>query len=428
MAIAAVPDYLGNDFSTASPGLRFGMYFQGWTQDWKKYVPDQKNNKSPPVKSACKLNPNDKDSMASLLKRQQANFKAVSGSSNGLQLEAISISPFATGLGNEHPTENGFAFLNPYGLPYLPGSGIKGVLRQAARELASGEWGDTHGWRAEELYPLQADGKPVLDKNKNPVLLTMLDVLFGRETTDGDSNQFRGALTFWDVIPQIKDDHLAVEIMTPHYGHYYQPKKDERGNPIIVSPHDSGLPNPITFLTVPPGSGFTFHVQCNLALLQHSAAEPAQNEQWQQLLKAAFEHAFAWLGFGAKTAVGYGAMEKDRAKQAAREEELRQQQEVERKAGEQAERQQAIAAMNPVDKAIAEYLDSRNNKNQPEINALLKGLKDGTWSGELAKGIAEKLKAMMPEEEWREKSNKKNPDKDKKYVNTQLVIKYLQGE
>ena len=26
MAIAAVPAYLGRDFSTASPGLRFGMY------------------------------------------------------------------------------------------------------------------------------------------------------------------------------------------------------------------------------------------------------------------------------------------------------------------------------------------------------------------------------------------------------------------
>lgn len=31
--------------------------------------------------------------------------------------------------------------------------------------------------------------------------------------------------------------------------------------------------------------------------------------QWQTLLTAAFEHAFEWLGFGAKTAVGYGTME-----------------------------------------------------------------------------------------------------------------------
>lgn len=396
MAIAAVPDYLGNDFSTASPGLRFGMYFQGWTDDWKKQIPDQKKNESPPVKSACKLNPNDKDSMVSLLKRQQANFKAVSGSSNGLQLEAISTSPFATGLGNEHPTENGFAFLNPYGLPYLPGSGVKGVLRQAARELASGEWGESN-WTDKEAY---------------------ITALFGPEP--GADDLTRGALTFWDVIPQIKGDHLAVEIMTPHQKHYYQEGQ---------SPHDSGQPIPITFLTVPPGSGFTFHVQCNLALLQHSAEEPAQDEQWQALLQAAFEHAFAWLGFGAKTAVGYGAMEKDRAKQAAREEELRQQQEAERKAREQAERQQAIATMNPVEKAIAEHLDARVDKNQPEINALLAGLKGGVWSGELVPGIAKILMdKMQAEKKWRETSAKKNPDKDKDYVNTQLVMKYLPSE
>ena len=31
MAIAAVPEYMGRDFSSASPGLRFGMYLQVWT-------------------------------------------------------------------------------------------------------------------------------------------------------------------------------------------------------------------------------------------------------------------------------------------------------------------------------------------------------------------------------------------------------------
>lgn len=31
MPIAAVPGYLGQDFSSASPGLRFGMYLPIWT-------------------------------------------------------------------------------------------------------------------------------------------------------------------------------------------------------------------------------------------------------------------------------------------------------------------------------------------------------------------------------------------------------------
>lgn len=292
MAIAAVPDYLGHDFSGASPGLRFGLYYSGWTTDWKKAVPDQKKNEQPFLKLACKLNDNDKKTMKALLERQQACFKAVINGDDGLCINAESISPFATGLGNEHPTENGFAFLNPYGLPYLPGAGVKGVLRQAARELAEGQWGDSKGWRHDDIV-----------------------ALFGSEDSD---NAQRGALVFWDVIPQLKGDALAlaVEIMTPHQGEYY------RGN---QSPHDSGQPVPITFLAVPHGSGFTFHVQCNHGLLKYTS--PSLQQNWKSLLQAAFEHAFSWLGFGAKTAVGYGAMvDKDqiaKAKEKLRDDKLR---------------------------------------------------------------------------------------------------------
>lgn len=284
MAIAAVPDYLGQDFSSASLGLRFGFYLQVWTEDFRK-----ETSKVEPLKRAAKLTDRDCQLMSALVARQQAGFSALA-EATVLQLPAIAIAPFSTGLGNEHPLENGFAFLNPYGLPYLPGSGVKGVLRQAARELASGEWDASAGWGEAEMT-----------------------ALFGLQSEDGAQQHQRGALTFWDVIPQIKGDSLSVEIMTPHQKHYYQDGQ---------TPHDSGQPVPISFLTVPPGSGFTFHVQCDLALLARTA--PALAERWKGLLQAAFSHAFAWLGFGAKTAVGYGAM-LDVQAQAAEQEAARQQ-------------------------------------------------------------------------------------------------------
>ena len=136
----------------------------------------------------------------------------------------------------------------------------------------------------------------------------MLDLLFGRETPAGDSDHLRGVLSFWDVIPKIQGNSLTVEIMTPHQGHYYQQKSDRKTGD-STSPHESGKPNPISFLTVPPGSGFAFHVACDLPRLQRLAPELAQDDRWKTLLTAAFEHAFEWLGFGAKTAVGYGAMQ-----------------------------------------------------------------------------------------------------------------------
>lgn len=277
------------------------------------------DNKREALAGATQLGRNDKDLLRGLRDRQNQVLHAAAFGVASFTFDAVAVSPFTTGLGNEHPLENGFAFLNPYGLPYLPGSGVKGVLRQAARELAAGEWGDTRGWSNDHKYSLtETNGqgrRPILDKNKQSVMLSMLDVLFGLESSDGDSVHVRGALSFWDVIPQIPGDSLMVEIMTPHQSHYYQQ------NPAAGSdtPHDSGQPNPICFLTIPPGSGFRFHVVCDLPHLRRLAPELADKGQWKTLLEAVFEHAFAWLGFGAKTAVGYGAMQEDQTAKQERE-------------------------------------------------------------------------------------------------------------
>ena len=362
MPIAAVPAYLGREFKDASPGLRFGMYLPIWTEradqgsDVKKRaeaksreggevadllqrrgmdatILELQSRQQKPLaglwdkndfaaklawKQVTTLSRRDKDLSASLLSRQ----RLISESTNDatiLSLEALSTAPFTTGLGNEHPLENGFSFLNPYGLPYLPGSGVKGVLRQAARELASGDWSETHGWSTEKSF--------VLTTGKTRIPLSAIDALFGMESANGETEHVRGALTFWDVIPQIKGDSLMVEIMTPHQGHYYQGKADRKAGG-STTPHDSGQPNPISFLTVPPGSAFVFHVQCDLVHLNRIAPELAADGKWKVLLKAAFEHAFQWLGFGAKTAVGYGAMQsEDQRKRQQAEAEVRKEQE-----------------------------------------------------------------------------------------------------
>lgn len=173
--------------------------------------------------------------------------------------------------------------------------------------------------------------------------LAALDALFGRESADGGTDHLRGALSFWDVIPQIKGDSLMVEIMTPHQSHYYQ-QKPAAGS---TSPHDSGQPNPISYLTVPPGSGFTFHVVCDLAHLEWIAPDLAREGRWKTLVTAAFKQAFAWCGFGAKTAVGYGAMQEDPAVAAER---------ARRQADEHAERERQaeadrVASLSPDEQA-----------------------------------------------------------------------------
>lgn len=457
MPIAAVPAYLGTDFSSASPGLRFGMYLPIWTNraDQEHEVNSRASKKSREAfevqdmlqaqgmnatistlrqrernplpdlwdkndfaarnawEKVLRLTPNDKATMRALATRQSHTAQSTP---DVLTLDAIATAPFTTGLGNEHPLENGFAFLNPYGLPYLPGSGVKGVLRQAARELASGEWGENHGWSSEKTHLL---GK---------IELSTIDALFGLEGKNGDSDHVRGALSFWDALPQIPGDTLAVDIMTPHQSHYYQQRQDRKSGD-STSPHDSGAPNPISFLTLPPGTGFAFHVVCDAAHLERLAPDLAHGQRWHTLLTAAFEHAFAWLGFGAKTAVGYGAMQVNQAAIKRREREaaeLRAQAERD-----EAERQRlaALATMSPVDRAIRECLDARKDPNLGEIPALKNALKAGQWQGDMKRDIALRLRDMMQAaKKWKESTQAKKPEKDGDYQDTLLVQSWIAGK
>lgn len=319
---AALPAYL-NDFSDAAPGHHFGLYYAGWNNDFTK---PHSGTGDVLRSTVCKLPTHARDLLTALAERQTAAAESLSGQI--FTYPAIASAPFATGLGNEHPLENGFAFLSPYGLPYLPGSGVKGVIRKAAEELMSGEWGDHQSWNEEIIRALFGPGE---------------------EDPSRDSNPQQGALCFWDVLPtppaSIKNDKalLTVEIMTPHHSGYYQDG---------TTPNTSESPTPISFLAVAAAAGFTFHVQCNSARLS-----PEQQSSWQALIEAAFTHAGKWLGFGAKTAVGYGRMNLDPGVAAQRErtktaENARQEKEAE---------QNRIASL-PADQRLLADLDRHLNK------------------------------------------------------------------
>lgn len=390
MPISATPAYLGQDFSHASPGLRFGMYLPLWDESFALL----KDQKTAALKKATKLTPEDQKISKAIVQRQSHTAQVCT---NVLTLDAIATAPFTTGLGNEHPLENGFAFLNPYGLPYLPGSGVKGVLRQAARELVSGEWSDSHGWSSGKVHLL---GK---------IKLSTIDALFGLESKDGDKEHVRGALSFWDALPQIPGGSLAVDIMTPHQSHYYQQNLDRKSGD-STSPHESGQPTPISFLTLPPGTQFAFHVQCDMMRLEHMAPDLAHNNHWQTLLTAAFEHAFAWLGFGAKTAVGYGSMERDHKAEAAKQE-----------AAKAAQAQAELASLTPEERQLKDlqtlYEDTKaKGPLNPSCEVAAKRLEllDAalTWeSASLRQAVAELLRRIAKDLPWAKKRKEEANEK-----------------
>lgn len=283
---ALVPKYLGQQFAEAAPGHRFMQYFNYW--DAGKFTPykdarlpdikhleknerdrirkEFEKRKNRAINDACPLPKSAINQTAALRTRQQSLIQHYG--SNGYRISTTSTAPFATGLGNEHPIENGFAFLTPYGLPYLAGSGVKGILRRSMQDL--------------------------MKEREEGFTSDVIDVLFGPEEVNQPEDAKRGAFDFWDVFPSPAEGKLVVEIMTPHYGKYYQGEEP---------PHDSGAPVPVSFLAVPAKSQFDFHVVCHTSRLPELLTG-----QWSALLDRAFQHAFEWVGFGAKTSVGYGAM------------------------------------------------------------------------------------------------------------------------
>lgn len=278
--IAAVPGFIPKNLKDAAPGHRFQLYLEYWQgtngnafEPYKKSRPQGKDERAVfdrecagVLRDLCALPPSSQNVLKGIRARQQA--LCAHHGANAFRISTTSTAPFATGLGNEHPIENGFAFLTPYGLPYLAGSGVKGILRRAMQELSDD---GVDGFTSEAI-----------------------DTLFGPEIINQPQDAQRGALDFWDVFPSPAGGKLTVEIMTPHYGGYYQ--KDE-------TPHDSGAPVPVSFLAVPAKSDFDFHVISNPYRLPESL-----RSSWRDLLDTAFKHACEWVGFGAKTSVGYGAM------------------------------------------------------------------------------------------------------------------------
>lgn len=180
-----------------------------------------------------------------------------------ITIRATLTAPFITGLGAEHPTETGMILDRNLGVPYIPASSIKGVLRLACAINIAKREGRTE-------IP---DAHPELVK------------FFGSADTSQGS---RGQVMFLDAYPE-GNVELQLDIMNPHYGKYYSGENKQ--------PVETESPVPIKFLSVKAGTIFVFRAVC-MPLADVSFTEDE--------VEAAFDTAFELVGFGGKTAIGYG--------------------------------------------------------------------------------------------------------------------------
>ena len=182
------------------------------------------------------------------------------------------------GLGMESVLETGAALHHTYGVPYLPGSALKGLTASYMERIRA------------KLK--QADEQAAAAYEQ---INQAYKVIFG-DTDDA------GYVTFFDAlyIPAknkgVDDKPLQPDIITVHHQEYYQ-------HDSTVAPADWDSPIPVPFLSA-TGSYL-------VALAAPDIRDQTEREQWLSSTGSLLSAALKSMGIGAKTSSGYGRMTLD---------------------------------------------------------------------------------------------------------------------
>lgn len=161
------------------------------------------------------------------------------------------------GMNGNAGLETGCCLSRNYGMPYIPGSSVKGVVRN---------------WANSNLKAFSDD----------------IEELLGTDDSEQPS-RISGTVTFHDAwwIPKDGGKPFVLDVVTTHHQAYYNGSQDK--------PSDTDSPIPNHLLAV-QGS-FLFVLE----------GEPEAVQTGQRMLEEALEH----NGIGAKNAAGYGYMKAD---------------------------------------------------------------------------------------------------------------------
>jgi CRISPR-associated protein Cmr6 len=246
--------YMGNT------GLRFNKYFIHWKNDWTIAEGDKLGW----IKEISARLAGNRDLLTETTKRLVLLVDLLGGEFRCYK----TLWHFVSGLGLNNPVENGMAWHHTLGVPYLPGTSVKGLVRAWVEQWVS------------DLSQVEINRIFGPKGNK-------------QEETDDDNSKKTtkhvGSIIFFDALP-LKPVQLTADVMTPHYQKYYN------GN---EPPADWLAPNPIPFLTVKDNQTFLFNV---------APREKNNEEQISdcKLILEWLDQALLNMGAGAKTAAGYG--------------------------------------------------------------------------------------------------------------------------
>ena len=243
---------------TANTGLMYDRYADIWSGEpaWAPAGAEGGNGVRQQflgevVKHAERFAPR----VATVLQALHERRAALWGALGARVVTVILGTPLVSGMGMLQALEVVFVWDRNLGIPYLPGTSLKG----AARAWAEQGWGD-------------------LDEST-------VHRIFGTGAGEGKGDS-AGTVIFHALYP-VAPPRLRLDVLNPHFGEYYREGK---------LPTDSLTPNPVFFLTVAAGEAFR-------TALQLRPGAPVEDVGHAE---ACLRGALTTLGAGAKTAVGYG--------------------------------------------------------------------------------------------------------------------------
>lgn len=211
---------------------------------------------------------------------------------NAARFMMVNRSRMIIGLGGKGALEFGITLHPVTGLPYIPGSALKGLCRNYALYYIASELGVTLDPAqvanpSEVAQQLDEELTEVKDHDlkPHPEYAALYRKLFGTQKEAGQC-------VFYDAVIQnlpAGTPLFTLEVMTPHFRKYYESNG-------ATAPHDADAPNPISYITVSAGATFAF------AVGRRPGHSEAPLVDARNLLRTALYE----LGIGAKTAAGYG--------------------------------------------------------------------------------------------------------------------------
>ena len=241
-------------FENGNIGLWFERFARGWTMSGRRIAFDAASwiRETSRLVAAQNRDPGFAAEVREMAERRERMVRELGGAA----LVARTSAPLTVGTGREHPAGRGFLWHPVMGVPWLPGSTVRGLVRTWARLR--------HRRGPENRRAARLFGGPARP----------------------------GGVLFLDALP-LRPVGVRFDVRTSHHPGYHREGE---------MPGDWMDPEPTPFLSVDRGARFLFSVL-------------PRGSDGDRLCLTAIDwlvEALDWVGAGAMTSAGYGRMRRER--------------------------------------------------------------------------------------------------------------------